>query len=168
MKKHIAYISIGSNIGNKIDQCYKAIVELTNPNISILKAKSCFYTTEPVDYTDQDWFVNSVVKIETHLDPEGLFQQLKRIETEAGRKGDTVRFGPRIIDLDILIYNNRIIDTPLLKIPHPRMHERRFVLKPFCDIDPDKVHPVLNRDMRYLLNTLSDQGQRVIPYRCEY
>jgi len=150
-------------MGDKIGNCHKAIVELTHTNISELKEKSNFYTTEPVDYTDQDWFVNSVVKIETHLGPEALFKQLKRIEKEAGRKENTIRFGPRILDLDILFYNNRIIDTPLLKIPHPRMHQRRFVLTPFCDIDPDKVHPVLKKDIRYLLNTLSDQGQKVIP-----
>jgi 2-amino-4-hydroxy-6-hydroxymethyldihydropteridine diphosphokinase len=92
---------------------------------------------------------------------------MKRIEAEAGRKEHAIRFGPRVLDLDILLYNDRIVDTSFLKIPHPRMHKRRFVLKPFCDIDPDKVHPVLNKDMAYLLNALDDQWQKVILHRCD-
>jgi 2-amino-4-hydroxy-6-hydroxymethyldihydropteridine diphosphokinase len=168
VEKHIVYISVGSNIGNKMDYCRKGIVELTRNNISKLIKISNFYLTEPVGLTDQDWFLNSVVKIATHLEPEDLFHLMKQIEIQIGRKENSIRYGPRILDLDILLYNDRIVDTPMLKIPHPEMHKRRFVLKPFCDIDRDKVHPILNRDMAYLLNTLDDRGQKVIPFKCDY
>jgi len=98
-----AYISIGSNIGNKLLNCQNAVTALTKSGKSVLKDQSRFYKTEPVDYTDQDWFINAVVKIETVLDPFELFTELKSIERDAGRT-DTVRFGPRILDLDIILY----------------------------------------------------------------
>lgn len=167
MTGHIVYISVGSNLGDTYENCQNGIAALTHPNISVLKGRSRFYQTEPVDYKEQDWFINGVVKIETALDPESLLHRIKQIEVEAGRKTQTIRFGPRILDLDILIYDDVILDTPLLKIPHPRMHKRRFVLRPFCDIDPDKKHPVLKKDMKYLLNHLNDSQQKVIEYRCD-
>ncbi|MGD9278536.1 MAG: 2-amino-4-hydroxy-6-hydroxymethyldihydropteridine diphosphokinase, partial [Desulfobacterales bacterium] len=99
---HTAYIGAGSNIGNKLLNCKKGIAALTRPKKTVLKDCSRFYQTEPVDYNDQDWFVNSVVKIETHLDPFHLLDELKSIERDTGRVYDPIRFGPRILDLDIL------------------------------------------------------------------
>ena len=168
MGKHIAYISIGSNIGNKLLNCQKGITALTKSDKSIIIEQSNFYRTEPVDYTDQDWFVNSVVKIETTLDPFQLLYELKTIEKNAGRTEDQIRYGPRILDLDIIFYDDIIINSSKLIIPHHRMHKRRFILKPVCDIDPKLVHPVLKMDMQYFLNNLDDKEQGVLQYCFDY
>lgn len=159
---HIAYISAGSNIGNRLENCQKGITALTESGLSTLKAKSPFYTTEPVDYNEQDWFVNAVVKIETILEPFQLLSRLQAIERDAGRINDSIRFGPRILDLDIIMYDDLVINSPELIIPHPKMHKRHFVLKLFCDIDPMIVHPVLKKDMQYLLNKLGKDKQKII------
>jgi 2-amino-4-hydroxy-6-hydroxymethyldihydropteridine diphosphokinase len=164
MARHIAYISIGSNIGDKLAHCQNGINALVHPEISILKGQSRFYRTEPVDYEDQDWFVNGVVKVETLLDPYELFERLKQIERDAGRTNHSIRFGPRVLDLDILIYDDLTLDTVHLIIPHPRMHKRRFVLLPFCDIDPLIEHPVLKEQMKSLLENLGDSDQVVLEY----
>ncbi len=161
MKNHTAYISAGSNIGNKLENCEMGIVALTRSGVSFIRDQSLFYKTEPVDYKDQDWFVNVVVKIETALDPFGLLNELKTIQREAGRLNDDIRFGPRILDLDIIMYDDTVINSSELVIPHPRMHKRRFVLKPICDIAPNVVHPVLKKNMQYLLNNLDDGEQGV-------
>jgi 2-amino-4-hydroxy-6-hydroxymethyldihydropteridine diphosphokinase len=127
--------------------------------------QSLVYQTEPVDYKDQDWFVNYVVKIETTLDPIALLDTLKLIEQDAGRTRDAVRFGPRLLDLDIILYDAMVVDTLKLVVPHPRMHKRRFVLKPICDIDPDIIHPVFHRTMQSLLEDLAAKDQRITEYK---
>ena len=158
---HIAYISVGSNIGNRFENCKNSLTSLTESKISIIRGRSPFYMTEPVDYINQDWFVNLVVKIETGLDPFRLLDKLKLIENNAGRDHNAERFGPRILDLDIIMYDDFVINSPELIIPHPRMHKRRFVLKPICDIAPHIIHPVLKKDMQCLLDSLDDDGQMV-------
>lgn len=120
--------------------------------------------TEPVDYTDQDWFINAVIKIETPLDPFKLLNILKAVERGIGRIDTGIRFGPRVLDMDIILYEDRIISGKGLSVPHPRMHKRRFVLKPLCDIDPEIVHPVLKKDIQSLLNNLNDNEQRIIQH----
>jgi len=165
MDIHTAYISAGSNIGNKLVNCQNGIAALPASGITTIKGQSAFYMTEPVDYKDQDWFVNAMVKIETTLDPYQLLAKLRSIELDAGRSYDTVKFGPRILDLDIIFYDDRVSNSSELVVPHPRMHKRRFVLKPICDIDPSFVHPVLNKDMQYLLDSLGDKGQKVLRYK---
>ena len=162
MEHHTAYICVGSNLGDKLDNCRRAIVELTRGEASRLIEQSPIYRTEPVDYQDQDWFVNYVVKIATHLEPLHLLQKLKSIEAGAGRKQDAVRFGPRVLDLDIVFYDNLVMHAPQLSIPHPRMHKRRFVLRPVCDIDPHIKHPVLGRTVQSLLDDLDETEQRII------
>ena len=168
MEKHTAYISIGSNIGDKLLNCQKGIAALTKSGRSFITGQSDYYKTEPVDYTDQDWFVNSAVKIETALDPFQLFCELKAIEKETGRTEGRIKYGPRILDLDIIFYDDIVINSSKLIIPHPDMHKRRFVLKPICDIDSKLVHPVLKMDMQYLLNNLDDKHQRVVQYCFDY
>ena len=116
-------------------------------------------------YTDQDWFINLVVKIETLLDPYRLLGRLQSIQRKAGRLQDSIRFGPRVLDLDIIFYDEMVINSTQLVIPHPRMHKRRFVLQPLCDINPAIMHPVLKTDVRTLLNRLDDNEQRIIEYR---
>ena len=165
---HTAYIGAGSNMGNKLLNCKNGIAALTRPKKTVLKDWSRFYKTEPVDYKDQDWFVNSVVKIETNLDPFQLLDELRSIERDTGRVYGPIRFGPRILDLDIILYDDLVKSSSRLVIPHPRMHKRRFVLQPICDIDPKIVHPVLKKDMQYLLDVLDENEQRVIEYPCDY
>jgi 2-amino-4-hydroxy-6-hydroxymethyldihydropteridine diphosphokinase len=168
MKIHTAYIGAGSNIGDKLLNCKNGIIALTKLQNTQIKKWSRFYQTEPVDYKNQDWFINGVVKIETDLDPFHLIKKLKSIEDDSGRMDDTVRFGPRILDLDILLFDDAVMNSSGLIIPHPRMHKRRFVLKPICDIDPSIVHPVLKKEMRDLLADLDENEQRMIEYQCDY
>ena len=159
---HQAFVSVGSNLGDKIENCHKGIDGLLADGESVLVKSSSFYRTSPVDYEDQDWFVNLVVKIKTALDPFDLLDKIQDIEKAIGRKAGTVRFGPRILDLDIIFFDDQVIQTDILEIPHPRMHKRRFVLKPICDIEPSMVHPVLGKDMRSLLDGLKDTEQKIV------
>jgi len=155
---HIAYIGIGSNVGNKTDRCEGAISEILRCDNHKLLAKSSFFKTKPVGYTFQDWFVNGVIKIETDLEPLHLLNVLKNIESQLGRT-EIFQWGPRTIDLDILIFDDREMRTEELQIPHPLLHERQFVLIPFAEIDRDLVHPVLKKTIGELLENLKeDQG----------
>lgn len=165
-KSHTTFISIGSNIGNKPANCHAAIRTIEQEQIGSIIAISSFYQTEPVDYTDQDWFLNAALKIETDLAPLQLLAALQKIETAAGRKSGGVRFGPRIIDLDIIFYDDIVFNHERLVIPHPRMHKRRFVLAPVCDIDRQIVHPVLGQNVGELLGRINDSKQRVCLYSC--
>jgi 2-amino-4-hydroxy-6-hydroxymethyldihydropteridine diphosphokinase len=161
-KGNRVYISIGSNLGDKRANCEYGIATLVQSGHAILKARSPFYQTEPVDYLDQDWFVNAVIAVKTHLSPRQLLAELQAIQASAGRVKDHVRFGPRILDLDILLYDDVVLETSQLKVPHPRMHKRRFVLQPICDIDPKIVHPVLNVSMQTLLSRLDENDQKIV------
>jgi len=150
--RHPAFISLGSNLGDKKENCLGGVQRLLEHGDIDLIEISRFYRTAPVDYGDQDWFVNAVVKVDTRLDPFALLKQLLTVETALGRRREGVpRFGPRILDLDLILYGPRRIEYPGLVVPHPRMHKRRFVLEPICDIEPELLHPVLNRTMRQLL-----------------
>ena len=155
---HIAYIGIGSNLGDKVYQCEKAISDILRADQSKLLAKSSLFKTKPIGYTSQDWFVNSVIKIETDLKPLDLLRLLKDIESRLGRE-KTFRWGPRVIDLDILLFDEEEIEMEGLQIPHPRLQERQFVLIPLAEIDPEVIHPVLKKTIRELLeNIKEDQG----------
>lgn len=148
-----AYIGIGSNLGNREENCERAIRLLIEHGITVTK-RSSMIETEPWGVREQPKFINMAVEIGTELDPEGLLHILKKIEEEIGRL-PTSRWGPRIIDLDILLYDDLIIETPDLVIPHPGMSERVFVLKPLAEIAPEKVHPVLKKSIKSLLMELS-------------
>ncbi len=161
--RHVVYLSVGSNLGDKLDNCLKGIAAVTETGESALYRTSRFYRTSPVDFTDQDWFVNAVVKICTRLDSVALLDQLIAIQKRLGRKTEIVRFGPRVLDLDILLYDDCLVQTQRLEIPHPRMHKRAFVLQPICDIDPAVTHPVLGKTVAELLECIEDKDQRVIP-----
>ena len=106
-----------------------------------------------------------MVKLETAHDPFQLLDHIEHIQRAAGRLHDPIRFGPRILDLDIILYDDRIIDSERLVVPHPRMHKRSFVLKPICDIDPAIIHPVLKQDMQFLLKRLGQDKQKVLEYK---
>ncbi len=164
--RHAAYISFGSNMGDREQNCLHGIDALSRTKDVDIKARSPLYQTSPVDFEDQDWFVNGALKLETTLTPLELLQALKGIERKAGREKAPVRFGPRILDMDIVLYGSQIVHSPELIIPHPRMHKRGFVLQPLCDIDPDIIHPVSGKSLRYLLDHLHDDTQKVRPFPC--
>jgi 2-amino-4-hydroxy-6-hydroxymethyldihydropteridine diphosphokinase len=154
IESHIAFVSVGSNIGDRKANCQNGIKAVCAADSVFLTGISRFYETEPVDFVDQDWFVNAAVRVETTLSPIQLLDMLKGIEKTAGRIQSALRFGPRVLDLDIILFHDLVLDTERLVIPHPRMHERRFVLKPVCDIDPLVMHPVLKRNVTEILSDL--------------
>jgi 2-amino-4-hydroxy-6-hydroxymethyldihydropteridine diphosphokinase len=145
MKDHIVYLALGTNLGDRLANLKEAIAALT-PQMEV-KTKSQVYETPPWGYENQPKFLNQVVKVTTYLDPEPLLKHLKRLEVALGRK---VSFpnGPRLIDIDLLFYDDLVLNKPSLIIPHPRLHERGFVLLPLMDIAPDLVHPVYKKSIR--------------------
>ncbi len=154
---HKALIGVGSNIGNRVATCCSAIEKLkVSPENTVLKI-SPFYETLPVGVTDQAPFINLVIEMQTTLSPLDLLRYLKMVEKELGRIR-RYHWGPREIDLDILLYEEAIVATEHLVIPHPEMHKRAFVLIPACDIAGDWRHPVIKQPLRTLLNTLSHSG----------
>lgn len=158
----IAYIGVGSNLGDKLSNCQKAIDLIDNIENCTVKRQSGFYRTEPVGVASQNWYVNGVIRVETGLSVQDLLRSLLSIETGMGRVRKQ-RWESRIIDLDILLYGHHVIDEKNLTIPHPRMHVRRFVLMPMVQLDPDLVHPVLGRTMSELFDDLTEQGQGIMP-----
>lgn len=148
MEEHVVYLALGTNLGDRLANLKQAIAALT-PQMEV-KAKSQVYETPPWGYEDQPKFLNQVIRATTYLEPEPLLKHLKRLEVTLGRRG-TFRNGPRLIDLDILFYDDLILDKPALAIPHPRLHERGFVLLPLLDIAPDLLHPVSKKSVRELL-----------------
>lgn len=154
-----AYISLGSNMGDK-EQALRHAVELLNDYAAInVIAVSSIYDTDPVGYEEQDVFLNIVVKITTTLKPQPLLDVCQQIEQQLKRVR-IVRWGPRTIDLDILLFNDETIDTATLIVPHPRMHERAFVLVPLAELD-DATLPTTKRTVRDHLREIGDGGVRV-------
>lgn len=161
-RPHTAYIALGSNMGDRLAHCRQGIMGLEASGDSIVTGRSRLYKTDPLEYKDQDWFLNAVVRIATRLKPLDLLAELNAIEKQAGRdRTRGVRFGPRTLDVDIIFYDDLIMDAPALTLPHPRMHQRRFVLEPICDIDPDAIHPILQMSAAGLRDRLEDQGVMV-------
>lgn len=152
---HLAYIGFGSNIGDRHLYIQNAINALSKVEEITLQNISSLYRTAPVGYEAQADFLNGVVAIETCLSPHSLLHTLKEIETTVGRQHRT-RWGPREIDMDILIYGDICLQTPNLIIPHPEMHLRRFVLVPLAEIASDLLHPVFKTTIQSLLNQLED------------
>jgi 2-amino-4-hydroxy-6-hydroxymethyldihydropteridine diphosphokinase len=159
--RETVYIGFGSNMGNRVDFCDRAVTLLSLLPHSRLTGVSLLYEAEPVkDGTDpgDGWFLNGVVRIETDLPPRNLLDLLREIERSLGRDEDN-RSGPRTIDLDILFYGDRVIDEPGLRIPHPRLQERRFVLMPLSELDPLLVHPVRHRSVNHMLAETTDRSE---------
>ena len=158
-----AFLSIGTNVGDKIANLGLAIRRLGATEGIFIKALSKFYKTAPQNYTNQDWFVNAAIKINTAYSPKQLLEVLQVIEKEQDQEGKSFRFGPRKIDIDIIFYDQKVMNTATLVLPHPRMHERAFVLKPLCDIDKNLVHPVIGLTVGELFEKIKmDESQEVI------
>ena len=150
------YLSLGSNIGDRRGNLRAAIDGLPHGGVAITRVSS-LYETEPVDLKEQPWFLNCVAEAETHFDAFMLLRALREIETKMGSK-KLVAKGPRLIDIDILLYGTETIDTPELQVPHPRMHLRRFVLVPLAEIAPGAVHPILKLTVAQMLGRTPDNS----------
>jgi 2-amino-4-hydroxy-6-hydroxymethyldihydropteridine diphosphokinase len=152
-----AYLSLGSNLGDRAANLRAALEQLSVAGSMV--SVSAFYETQPVDVPDQPWFLNCAAAISTDKSPRELLQLALKIESEMGRLRMRHK-GPRNIDIDILLFGDRVIDEPGLKIPHPAMHRRRFVLEPLSEIAPAASHPQLGKTAEELLAELAD-GQTV-------
>jgi 2-amino-4-hydroxy-6-hydroxymethyldihydropteridine diphosphokinase len=148
MDQHTVYLALGTNLGDRRENLKQAVASLS-PQM-VVKAKSRIYETPPWGIEDQPMFLNQAVKVETYLEPEPLMKHIKRLEIALGRK-ESFRNGPRLIDNDLLYYDDLVLDTPVLTLPHPRLHERAFVLLPMMDIAPDLVHPVTHKSIREMV-----------------
>jgi len=149
------YIALGTNLGDRF--CHLCLArEFLLPDVSVIN-ESSIYITPPWGYVDQPEFYNQVLEIQTSLEPIRLLYYLKNIEKKMGRV-ETFRYGPRLIDLDILFYGNRIINTQELQVPHPRLQDRAFVLVPLNEIAPNFAHPILNNSIADLLEEVDTKG----------
>lgn len=156
-----AYIGFGSNVGDRVDFCNRAVTLLGLLPHSQVTGVSLLYETEPVKdgaNPGDEWFLNGVVQLETDVTPKSLLAVLREIERSLGRDQDD-RSGPRTIDLDLLFYGDRAIDEPGLIVPHPRLHQRRFVLMPLSELAPLLTHPVRRRSVNQMLAEVEDQSE---------
>jgi 2-amino-4-hydroxy-6-hydroxymethyldihydropteridine diphosphokinase len=155
----ISFVGIGSNLENPVARCNDAVKLISDIRDSILLRRSSFYRTEPVGFREQDWFINAVVEIKTVLTAQQLMIELQKIEILIGRLRE-VKWGPRIIDLDILLYGQEVIREDLLIVPHPELHKRRFALAPLYEIAPYAIHPAFGVSVAGLMTRLED-GNKV-------
>lgn len=153
----LAFIGIGANLGDPAAGCREAVDRIAAwPGIRLLRCSS-LYRTQPVGPQDQPWFVNAVTEVRTVHDPRRLFEALQEIERRMGRSNGP-RWGPRRIDLDLLLYGQEVVQDEDLKIPHPEMHRRAFVLVPLCELASYQIHPAFGVSIRGLMERLDGQG----------
>ena len=152
------YLSLGSNVGDR-EANLRTVIEKLN-ELGEVVAVSSFFETEPVEFAAQPWFLNCAVAVRTELMPKLFLAKVQAIEQQMGRRRIQPK-GPRIIDIDIVLFGQSVISDAQLEVPHPAMHERRFVLEPLVEIAPDVRHPVFKRSMRELLQALPHNGGQV-------
>jgi 2-amino-4-hydroxy-6-hydroxymethyldihydropteridine diphosphokinase len=150
------FLSIGSNLGDRAGNLARALAALRGAGAAPVAVSSCF-ETEPVGFADQPWFLNAALEVDTRLAPHALLACCQQIEQELGRVR-SFRNAPRTLDLDLLLYGERVIAEPDLEIPHPRMLDRRFVLEPLAEIAPEALHPVARRTVSELLAACPDRS----------
>lgn len=152
---HTVYLALGSNLGDRLHNLQNALLGL--PEQITLLDTSPVFETPPWGYSEQPPFLNMVARVKTTFSPRKLLNELKAIERDLGRQ-PTIQYGPRLIDLDILFYDDNIIDLPGLIIPHPRITERAFVLVPLASLAPDLIHPILKVSVTQMLNSVDTSG----------
>lgn len=154
----IAYIGLGSNIGDRIGYVQQANKLLDDTDGIRVINSSSLYETEPFGFKEQEWFINAILEIETSLEPMDLLNVCLRIEKQLGRvrHPEAPQWGPRTVDLDILFYDNLIISTDVLQIPHPRVHQRAYALVPMLELAPDFIHPVIGESILDIHSALPD------------
>jgi 2-amino-4-hydroxy-6-hydroxymethyldihydropteridine diphosphokinase len=150
-----AYLLLGGNLNDRYFYITSAL-ELIRSLAGTIIEKSSFYETAPWGFKAENFFLNQVVAVETILEPADLFQAIVEIENRLGRTRNGIQFSSRTIDIDILFYEDRVILTESLSIPHPKIKERRFVLKPMCEINPSFIHPIEKKTLKELLNSCTD------------
>ena len=150
---HIAYIALGSNMGDKEKYLNDAITMINDDNMCMVNKVSSFIQTAPYGYTEQDDFLNAAIKVQTLYSPKMLLSFLQELELKANRVRQ-IHWGPRTLDLDIIFYDNIVCDDDTLIIPHPEMHKRDFVLVPLKEIAPNQLHPILNKKVSELLTEI--------------
>jgi 2-amino-4-hydroxy-6-hydroxymethyldihydropteridine diphosphokinase len=153
------YLGLGSNLGDRLLNMEQALLALP-PQVTVLR-KSSIYQSLPWGYTEQPVFLNMVIETNSELEPEALLDYLKQVETHLGRK-PTFRYGPRLIDLDILFYGSLVFQSERLTIPHPRLHERAFVLAPLAELAPSLFHPILHQTITSLLSQVDATGLEIV------
>lgn len=150
------FIGLGTNLGNREDNLAKA-QDLIAKSVGRIDCRSGIYETEPWGFQSENNFLNMVISVHTDLKPADLIKKIQNIEDQLGRKRDSRQYMSRIIDIDILLYRNKVINKPELKIPHPLIQDRKFVLIPLCEIAPAMIHPVLNKTFAVLLKECKDE-----------
>ncbi len=158
MSKHVLYLALGSNLGDSV-QHIKAAYREIEKRIGQITARSAFYVTIAEGFESENYFLNTVCQLNTSLDPYQILAITETIERELGRthKSHNLNYSDRVIDIDLLMYDNHIIESDRLTIPHPRMHQRDFVLRPLASIAPEVIHPVLNKNITTLQQNLKTE-----------
>ena len=157
----ICYIGIGSNLEKPVERCREATEYLSAIKGCRVLRHSSYYRTEPVGFLKQDWFINAVIEMRTTLSASLIMEELQKIENHMGRT-KMVKWGPRIIDLDLLLYGQAVIQSEGLNIPHPELYKRRFVLAPLCEIAPYVIHPAFGVSISGLMKRLHDKSNVIM------
>ena len=155
---YIVFLGLGTNLGNRENNLNDAVAEI-GKHVGKVLIKSSVYETEPWGFQSENKFLNTVIKVGTELSPKALLEEILRIEIYLGRVRSSVQYSSRIIDIDILFFDNQVINTHNLIVPHPKLHERKFVLVPLVETEPDYVHPVFKKSVSSLLEECEDRSE---------